>query len=230
MNAKAVAVTLGIGWSLALALSGCSHDSISQDPAAQGGSVGSASSPGPVATRPAIADGGGPTGNQAGAAATRAASASGGGAATSPAKASGGGSPGRKSGKTSDVINFPPGGAASVVAWYHGRGGADFTSLTTTLDQASRAKTSGGVTAFARSCGKIKSAAQVALAAPPMPLASVASVYKSALTVYVTSATKCERVAATDSVSLRAAVGAVEANSSTLNRAAAVLIAALSRG
>lgn len=142
---------------------------------------------------------------------------------------SGGGSESKKAHSASDLIKFPPGGAASVVAWYHGRGGTEFTSLTTTLDNATRAKAQGGVTAFAKTCGKIKSVAQAAQAAPPMPLASVAKVYSSALAEYVTSAKKCEQSsAAGDSASLSAAVGEVEANSVNLNRAAAVLIAALS--
>lgn len=152
------------------------------------------------------------------------------GAATSPATASGGSAvTEKKTGSTADVITFPPGGAASVVAWYHGRGGTEFTSLTKVLDNATRAETKGGVTAFAQTCGQIRSAARAAQAAPPMPLAGLAKVYDSALAQYVKAATQCQQaLAAGDSKSLKSAVGAVEANSVTLNRAAAVLIAALS--
>ncbi len=130
---------------------------------------------------------------------------------------------------SADEITFPPGGAASVVAWYHGPGGTEFTSLTKTLDQVSRATATGGIKAFAGTCGQLQSAAKAAQAAPPIPLASVATVYSDALAGYVKSATECEQAsAAGDSASLSTAAKDVEAESTTLNRAAAVLIAALS--
>jgi hypothetical protein len=116
-----------------------------------------------------------------------------------------------------------------VVAWYHGRGGADFTALTKTIDHATEVRAKSGVSAFAGTCPQIKSAALAAVAAPPMPLASVATVYSQALDNYVTAATKCEQAsAAGNSSALSAAAADVVASSNTLNRAAAVLIAALS--
>jgi hypothetical protein len=149
---------------------------------------------------------------------------SGGGPATTP----GGGTKGNKA-SSADVIRFPPGGAANVTAWYHGRGGTEFTSLTKTLDHVSRVRAAGGVTAFAGTCGQIKSAALAARAAPPIPLASVAKVYSAALAGYVKSATDCERAsAAHDPAALRVAAKEVDADSILLNHAAAVLIAALS--
>lgn len=214
MNVKVKGVALGLAGTAVLALAGCSVS-----PAAS----------------PAAVSGGGATGTAwsarttsgAAATATRAATAT----ATARAAASGSGSTAEKKGSTSDVITFPPGGAASVVAWYHGRGGTEFTSLTTTLDKATRAETKGGVKAYAQTCDQIKSAAQAAQAAPPMPLASVAQTYSSALTQYVTSATQCQQALASgDSASLNSAVNKVEANSVALNRAAAVLIAALADG
>ena len=203
MNGRTLAVTLGAGCALALALAGCSDPgSASRGSATSAGLVAPASGAGPAAVRSATAPGGG----------------------AAPAR----GTAGRKATAASDVITFPPGGAASVIAWYRGRGGAEFTSLTAALDHATRASASGGLTAFAHSCTAIKSAARGAQNAPPMPLASVARVYESALAIYVTSAAKCEHAsAAGDSASLRDAIGAVEANGTTLNHAAAVLIAAL---
>ena len=204
MNVKVKGVALGLAGTAVLALAGCSAS-----PAAS----------------PAAVSGGGATGTAWSAGTTS------GPAATARAAASGSGSTAEKKGSTSDVITFPPGGAASVVAWYHGRGGTEFTSLTTTLDKATRAETKGGVKAYAQTCDQIKSAAQAAQAAPPMPLATVAQTYSSALTQYVTSATQCQQALASgDSASLNSAVNKVEANSVALNRAAAVLIAALANG
>lgn len=212
MNAKVKGVALGLAGTAVLALAGCSASPAASPAAVSGGgATGTAWSAG--------------TTSGAAATATRAATA------TARAAASGSGSTAEKKGSTSDVITFPPGGAASVVAWYHGRGGTEFTSLTTTLDKATRAETKGGVKAYAQTCDQIKSAAQAAQAAPPMPLASVAQTYSSALTQYVTSATQCQQALASgDSASLNSAVNKVEANSVALNRAAAVLIAALADG
>jgi hypothetical protein len=135
------------------------------------------------------------------------------------------------SGKTtgSDVITFPKGGAASVSSWYHGRGGAEFTSLTKTLNSVSQAKAKGGLQGFAGTCGQMKSAAQAAQAGPPIPLASAAALYNAALTGYVKSATDCQQASAAGNTGgLNTAAKEVDANSVTLNRAAAVIIAALS--
>jgi hypothetical protein len=219
MNVKVAAVALTLAGTAALSLAGCSAASGGQ-PTAQASSAptvssdGAASSPAPAYSSPA------PASSSPAPASSSHAAASGSGSATK-----------KKAGSTDDVITFPPGGAASVTAWYHGRGGMAFTSLTTVLDKATRAKTKGGVTAFGATCDQIGSAARAAQAAPPMPLASVAKVYSSALTQYVTSATQCQQaLAAADSKSLNSAVSEVEANSVTLNRAAAVLIAALADG
>ena len=204
MNGRTAAAALGAGCAVALALAGCvGPGSASGGPATSAGLVAPASGAGPAAARRATASGGGTT-------------------------APGRGTAGKNAAAASDVITFPPGGAAAVAAWYHGRGGAEFTSLTRALDHATRASASGGLAAFARSCAAIRSAARGAQNAPPMPLAAVARVYESALAIYVTSAAKCEHAsAAGDSASLRDAIGAVQANGTTLNHAAAVLIAAL---
>jgi hypothetical protein len=210
MNVKVKGVALALAGTAALALAGCS--------ASPGGQ--------PAASSAAVS-GGGAT-RTAWSAGTTSGDAA---AATTRAPGSGSGSTAEKKAGTSDAVTFPPGGAASVVAWYHGQGGTEFTSLTTTLDKATRAETKGGVKAYAQTCDQIKSAAQAAQAAPPMPLASVAKTYSSALTQYVTSATQCQQALTSgDSASLNSAVHKVEANSVVLNRAAAVLIAALASG
>src|ERR1700722_2375142 len=119
----------------------------------------------------------------------------------------------------------------SLVAWYHGTGGAAFTSLTKALGQASKANASGGAAAFGKTCGQIGSTAKAAQAAPPMPVPNAAGWYASALKGYVQSAADCAQGVSTQNQQLvQQAEGEVEANNTNLNQAAAVLIAALSAG
>jgi hypothetical protein len=128
-------------------------------------------------------------------------------------------------------ITLSPTTTTSVVAWYHGTGGAAFTSLTKALGQASKASASGGVTAFSKTCGQIGSTAKAAQAAPPMPVANAAGWYTSALKGYMQSAADCAEGVSTQNQQLvQRAEGEVEANSTDLNQAAAVLIVALSAG
>lgn len=127
-----------------------------------------------------------------------------------------------------DDIRLSPRSTTSVVAWYHGKGGAAFTVLTKVVGQAEQAKAS-GVTAFGKKCGAIESAAKAAQAAPPFPVANAAKWYTSALKGYVKSAADCQRdISSQNQALLEQAERDVAANDSNLNRAAAVLIVALS--
>jgi hypothetical protein len=137
----------------------------------------------------------------------------------------------RRASNAADTIKLSPSSATSVVAWYHGNGGAAFTSLTKALDQASSAKATGGIAAFEKNCGQIGTTAKEAEASPPMPVSSAAQWYTTALKGYVQSAADCQQgVSTQDEKLIQQAAGEVETNNSYLNRAAAVLIAALSAG
>lgn len=128
-------------------------------------------------------------------------------------------------------INLSPAATTNVVAWYHGKGGAAFISLTRALDQASKANASGGAAAFGKTCGQIQSAAKAAQTAPPMPVANASGWYASALKGYVQSAADCAQGVSTQNQKLvQQAAGEVAANNTNLNRAAAVLIVALGGG
>jgi hypothetical protein len=128
-------------------------------------------------------------------------------------------------------IKLSPTTTTSVVAWYHGTGGAAFTSLTKAIDQASQASASGGAAAFGKTCQQIGSTAKAAQAAPPIPVANAAGWYTSALKGYVQSAADCTQgVSTQNQLLVQQAEGEVAANNTDLNQAAAVLIAALSAG
>jgi hypothetical protein len=129
----------------------------------------------------------------------------------------------------SGSIRLSTGSAASVVSWYHGRGGAAFTSLTKVLDHVSRAEASGGATAFGRTCPQIASAVSTAQGEPPIPAATAAAWYTKALAGYQESVTDCENGVSTHNTgTLRLAEAEVNAADVDLNKAAAILITALS--
>jgi hypothetical protein len=150
----------------------------------------------------------------------------------SPAPATDGTSAaGHESHASSHKTGLSPRSAADVVAWYHSAGGQDFTNLTKALDHASRAQAKGGLVAFGHACPGIASSAEAAQAGPPIPVAKAARWYVPALAAYVKFASTCEQgLSAHDTRTLRQAAAGVSATSTDLNRAAAVLITALSDG
>ena len=137
----------------------------------------------------------------------------------------------RRASNAADTIKLSPSSATSVVAWYHGNGGAAFTSLTKALDQASSAKATGALQPSRRTADKSERQPRRQKPSPPMPVSSAAQSSTTALKGYVQSAADCQQgVSTQDEKLIQQAAGEVETNNSYLNRAAAVLIAALSAG
>lgn len=121
--------------------------------------------------------------------------------------------------------------AASLVAWYHGLGGTEYTELTWAVSSASEAGARGSKAAFHRACVKLAAATNTAQGAPPIPAAVASKWYTVALGEYQQAVTVCkEGVAHYGPKTVQRALLGLKAANTDLNRAASVVITALSGG